>query len=318
MKIAVQCGSWGDRCGISSYTDRLVRALNKQEGVEAFPFIERFREKDVDLICIQYEPGMCPPQKLQYFLNKYAEPIVVLCHHTGYIPQFYPMVDGVIFHSQNQIQGEPWSSKIIKHPALVFPEKGKEKMRKKYGLPLDKKIIGTAGFIAGTGKKLPAMAKCLLTDMKDDEFLYFITSFWKGGDFSATENLKRIVKEMGKEKQFRLDTDFVPEEVLNEKMQCCDLLFSWNNSTSKGSNSGIAPDMIGSRRKMIVKDTPHYADVASIEGVEVGRIEREDFAKDVLKLLRTGDLEKVPDPEPLSWNVLIKEYIDYFSEVIGE
>jgi len=317
MKIAVQCGSYGDRCGIHTYTERFLGALNKLDGIEAFPFVNKFRDK-CDLIVVQYEPGMCPPQRLQQLLNKYPEPIVLIAHHNAYVNQFYPMLDGIIFHSENQIQGEPWCYKVIKHPAVVYPEKGKDKMRKKYDLPKDKKIIGTMGFIAGTGKKLPALVKELLKNMKDDEFLYLITSFWKGGDFGNAETINEIVKDLGKEKQFRMDNEFVEEEILNEKMQACDLLFSWNNSEGPGGTSGAGMDMLGARRKVIVKDVPHYEEVSNIEGVEIGRKSQEDFAEDVLKLIRKKNMGKIPDPVPYSWDSLMSEFVDFFKEILGE
>lgn len=317
MNIGVQCGSWGDRCGIATYTDRLVNALNTVENVNAFPFVNRMRQK-CDLISIQYEPGMCPPNQLQGMLNRYSEPIVISAHHNGYLNQFYPLIDGIIFHSKNQIIGEPWEYTIIKHPAVVYPKKDKKELRKKYGLPLDKKIIGTAGFICGTGKKLPRIAKELFDLINEDEYLYFITSFWKGGDFGNTESLLATTKAAGKEKQFRLDSEFVPEDVLNEKMQCCDLLFTWNNSTGAGGTSGIGMDMLGAHTKTIVKDAPHYAEVSNIPGIEVGRPEPDEFAEDVFKLLRKKNMGKVPDPEPYSWESLAPKFVDYYKHILGE
>ena len=192
-------------------------------------------------------------------------------------------------------------------------------MRKKYGLPLDKKSVGTAGFIAGTAKNLPDMIKNILQDLKSDEFLYSITSYWKGGDFGFEEQIHKIVKDLGKEDQFRIDTDFVPEEVLNEKMQACDLLFAWNAMDIPGSNSGIGMDMVGARRKVIVKDSSHYSFVSSINGVEKGRQDQKDFAKDVLKLLRSNKLDKnIPDPTEYSWESMTQSYVDYFKEILGE
>jgi len=317
MKIGVQCASMGDRCGIWTYTDRLVTYLNKIEGIEAVPFVDKIRGK-VDIISLQYEPGLMQPDKLQWFLQKYSQPIVITAHHTGYLQQFYPMVDGFIFHSKNQIVGDPWNYKVILHPALVYPEKGKMEMRKKYGIPLDKKVLGTAGFIAGTGKELPVLIRPILEKLKDDEFLYFITSFWKGGDFSALSLLKDAIKEYGKEKQVKIDIDFVSDETINEKIQCCDLLFSWNNSNGPGGTSGIAMDIIGARRKLIVKSVPHYEEAAKIPGVEKGRNPPREFVEDVFKLFREGNLDQVPDPEPYSWEVLVPQYVSYFKEIIGE
>jgi len=323
LKVAIQCSSLGTRCGINTYANRLNESLNKLPNVESKMFVEKIRNSP-DIICIQYEPGLMPPQKLNSLLQKYVQPVVITAHHIGNLPQFYPLIDGIILHTKSQIlvdnegkKQEPWSYKIIPHPALVFPEKGKEEMRKKYGLPLDKKIVGTAGFIAGTGKNLPDMIRYILEDLKEDEFLYCITSYWKGGDFGFENQIMKTVKELGVEDRFRIDTEFVTEEILNEKMQCCDLLFAWNRMDQPGSSSGIAMDMVGARRKTIFKDSFHYDLARSLKGVETGNIDQEKFAKDVLKTLRTKDLSKVPDPEPYDWDNVINEYVDYFNEILG-
>ncbi len=315
-KIAIQSTSLGQRCGIATYSERLNRYLNEIEGVESKQFVERIRNSP-NVISIQYEPGLMPPQNLQKIINKYPQPIIITAHHMGYLQQFYALLDGVVIHSKNQIEKmeEPWSYKVIPHPALVFPDKDKIELRKKYGLPTDKKIVGTMGFIAGTGKQLPEIIPELLKNLKDDEFLYFATSFWKGGDFGFEEEIQNYVKKSGKEKQFRMDSDFVSEETLNEKMQACDLLFAWNKFESPGSNSGIAMDMIGSRRKLIVKDSPHYGFAASLGNVETGKPEKTKFVRDVFKTLRDKDLSKVPDPTPYSWENMAKSYLDYFKEI---
>jgi hypothetical protein len=320
LKVAIQCSSLGQRCGIATYSDRLNDYLNKIDGVESKQFVEKIRNHP-DVISIQYEPGLMQPQFLQNLVNRYSQPIIVTAHHIGYVPQFYPLLDGIVLHSKTQIEGmgEPWNYRIIPHPSLVFPEKGKEEMKKKYGLPLDKKILGTAGFIAGTGKNLPEIVRFMLKELRDDEFLYLITSFWKGGDFGFENEILKSVKELKKENQFRIDSDFVTEEILNEKMQACDLLFAWNKFDGPGSTSGIAMDMIGSRRKLIVKNSPHYSYAASIKGVEVGNIKQDEFARDVLSLVRKGDLDKnIPDPTPYSWQSLTPSYVDYYREILGE
>ena len=174
------------------------------------------------------------------------------------------------------------------------------------------------GFIAGTGKVLPVTVKNILSKLKDDEFLYLITPFWKGGDMGRLKQINEVVKESGKEKNFRIDTDFIAdEEVLNEKMQCCDLMYAWCNvpKNAPGSQSGSAADMYGARVKLIVKDCPHYSFIGSQEGVVVGRENPDEFVEDVIKTLREEDLSKVPDPTHLSWQTMIKKYLEYFEEV---
>ena len=102
-------------------------------------------------------------------------------------------------------------------------------------------------------------------------------------------------------------------------MQCCDLLFAWNKFDHPGSNSGIGMDMLGARRKLIVKDSNHYGFVGGIKGVEKGRPKMEDFVEDVFKLFRSKKLDKnIPNPEKISWQVLAEQYALYYLEILGE
>lgn len=321
MRVGIQCSSYGQRCGISTYSTRLNNALNKA-GVKSHIFIEKPHD-DVDIICYQYEPGILHPQVLYAFTRKYIEQLaIVTAHHTRGLGQLYPVLDGVVFHDESQIlreEGEPWEGgyRIIPHPALVFPRKDKKKLRKKYGLPEDKLIIGTAGFIAGTGKRLPLILVPLLRYLEDDMYLYFITSMWKAGDLGRYTQIMQVVKRHDKTDSFRIDTEFVDDETLNEKMQACDLLFAWNitGPNDRGSQSGIASDMYGSYTKLIVKDSPHYSFIKRQEGVLVGPQDPVDFAKAVIEAAKKEDLDDVPDPTWLSWDNQVKNYVDFFEEL---
>jgi len=325
MRIAIQCNEFGQRGGINTYSMRLCRYLNGLEDVTAKLFYEKYKNGKPDIISVQYEPGMIPPYpdgtnrpSMKFLLDKYKEPIVVTAHHTGGLPQFFPALDGVVLHADNQIKEKPWSYSIIPHPALVYQKKDKQDLRKKFGLPKDKKIVGTMGFICGTGKILPTTVRNILEQLKDDEFLYLITSFWKGGDMGRLRQVMEVVEKSGKSNNFRIDTDFVvDEELLNEKMQCCDLMYCWNNmpKNTVGSQSGSAADIYGARVKMIVKDCPHFSFIGEQDKVLKGRESAEDFSKDVIKALREADLEDVQDPEWLSWENKVKDYLDYFLEV---
>ena len=322
LRVGVQCESLGTRCGINTYASRVNRYLNNVDGVKSHMFVERFTEGTPDIINIHYEPGMLPPFKLNRLIQRYNKtPIVVTAHHTLGLQQFYSILDGVILHSKSQIlnQPEPWHYAIIPHPALVYPKKDKMKLREKFGLPKDKKIIGTMGFICGTGKLLPVTVKNILELLHDDEYLYLITSFWKGGDMGRLAQIKKVVKSLDKEDNFRIDTEFISnEELLNEKIQSCDLLYSWNNMSKNqiGSQSGSAADMYGSGVKLIVKDCPHFSFIGKQEKVLVGREDPKDFAKDVIKALRTEDLKDTQNPEWLSWEKQILKYVDYFKEIV--
>ena len=329
-KIGIQVSSYGDRCGIATYAERLTNALNNVKkdkagntvSVEAYQFIDK-PQKNTDVINIQFEPGVMPPQKLQKLANKNIMPIVATVHHIGYLPQMWTIVDGYHFHNAEQYEDlpdQPWSKRVIPHPCMVFKDKKKKDLRKKLGLPNDKKIMGTFGFITGTGKNLPITVMNIIESMKKDEFLYIGTAFWKGGDFGRRKQLEDLIKEHGMENNCKLDTDFVSDEELNERMQACDLLWAWCNvpKKGKGSQSGIVADMYGARRKLIVKDSAHYSFIGQQDKVLVGREEPHMFARDVLNALRNEDLNDVQDPEWLSWDKQVVEYLDYYQELMGE
>ena len=323
MIIGISNLELGQRGGINSYSMRLCKYLNTLENVKASMFVKKYKNGKPDIISIQYEPGMCPPRELDVLLKGYpTTPIIVTAHHTLGLSQFHPRLDGVVLHDKGQIlDEEPWSYAIVPHPALVYPKKDKKKLRKKFGLPVDKKIIGTMGFICGTGKLLPLTVQHILNGLKKDEFLYLITPFWKGGDMGRLGDIMDVVNKSGKSENFRIETDFMAdEEILNEKMQCCDLMYCWNNMVkgSPGSQSGSAADIYGSRVKMIVKDNPHFSFIGQQDKVLVGRDKPDEFALDILEALRNEDLNDVQGPEWLSWEEKIKDYYNYFEEVLNE
>jgi hypothetical protein len=316
MRVGIQNAEYGCAGGINTYSTRLERYLNILNNVEVSTFISKPVD-DYDVICIQYEPGITPPQFVESLIKKYNKPFVMTVHHNRGIESLYNIVNGFVFHSSDQIINTPYNYTIIPHPCLVFDNIDKLKIRKDLGLPLDKKIIGTAGFIFGTGKNLPETVRYILKNMNDDEFLYLSTSNWKHGDGGSRYDIMSEVKKLGKENQFRIDTDFVDDESLNARLQACDLLYAYCGvgPNDTGSQSGIAADMYGSRRKLIVKKSAHYSHIAQQDKVKVGRENPKEFAEDVIDLLRNGDLDDVQNPTQSSWDNQIIKYSYYLRKV---
>lgn len=316
MKIALQNGELGAAGGVGEYSGRLSDAFNKIRGVECVEFIE-VPPKEFDVMLLQYEPAICPQSLIERYLKTYTQPIVITAHHSKGLDELYNVINGFVFHSKSQITTEPFNYTIIPHPSLVFENLNKKDVRRELGLPLDKKIVGTAGFVYGAGKNLPTSVKEILKRLNDDEFLYLTTSVWKGGDGGRISDIKTEVKRLGKEDQFRMDTDYVSPKDLNKRLQACDLLYSWSapGPNQSGCQSGIAADMYGSRRKLIVQNTPRYDFIANQDKVEVGSKDAKGFAKDLVKVLREGNLKDVQDPEWLSWDNQAKRYHEYIKSI---
>ena len=324
MIVGIQVESLGQRCGIYTYARRLEKALRKK-GVNAKTFWRK-PPKDVDIINFQYEIGLWggDVNRVIYQLQQYPEILIGTIHNSLGLEMIGTQIDGFLVHDDIQISSYDvgWGTyAVIPHPAIYFRKRNKEKLRKKLNLPADKKIVGTAGFIAGTGKRLPVIVREILRRLKEDEFLYLATSFFKS-DILSTNRLSEIqreVKKLGKEDNFRVDTEFVDDKTLNEKMQACDLLFTWNATPPDFtfSQSGIASDMYASHTKLIVKDIPHYRFIGSQEKVLKGRLEPSQFAEDVVNALRDDDvLKDIPDGKWLSWDNQVEKYIEFYKEFL--
>jgi len=131
--------------------------------------------------------------------------------------------------------------------------------------------------------------------------------------------LYKLAKKYDKEEQIRIDSDFIDDKTLNEKMQACDLLWAWNIYPENYTfcTSGIAADMYGARRPLIVKNSGHYYNIAKKENVYRGSPNPEEFADQVLILARKKDELRVPENvEEISWKNMSEKYIDFFNKFL--
>jgi hypothetical protein len=338
----------GHRCGIATYSHRFADAL-QHNGHQVKLFVDKLRFFNPDIIAPQYEPGMLHPQMLIKLSQQYSDVMVPTIHHSNHIEHFSVLVDGMVLHDKSQIQPpnqlypqgqpEPYEYTIIPHPAMVYPKKDKTQLREKYKLPADKKILGTMGFIAGTGKNLPMTVNEIYHRLdKKNEFLYLNTSFHRIGDMGRLKQIEQVVGGFTKNDYIsfnkglfngnreyihwfdggRIDVSFVPDYEMNEKMQLCDLLYAYNMTSPQtyGSTSGIAMDMLGSGVKTIVKNTPHFKTATDIGAVSARR-QPDLFADDVINLLRNDDeLKNIPDVSKYSWDNLVNEFVTYYESLV--
>lgn len=321
MKIGIICPELGLRGGISTFSYRLGRYL-KQAGCEVVYGINDIREA-VDVKIIEYEPGIYPTVNLKKYLEEHKdEPIILEFHNTVQAKMLAKLAHFSIFHAEHSIPEDwPGHYKLIPHPALVYPEKDKDILRRKFNLPREKRILGTGGFLHGIWKGWHTVLEPLLRNLDSDEFVYFATSAWIEGDGGVIGMFRHIARKLGKTAQFRVESDFMPDEIVNERYQACDMLFAWNSTPPNYiySSSGLICDLYGARRHVVVRDIPHHWHLRGLKGVTMAPTEVDDFVDVVLKCFRDEKkLNERPEPEHLSWEVLIKEWIDYAEFVMSQ
>ena len=263
-----------------------------------------------------------PVQDIKRLLAYLQKPTVIEHHNTMFSKMVDGDANGNIFHAPWNIPNG-WMSdfKIIPTPCLVFPNKDKYKLREKYGLPVDAKILGTGGFMFGHWKRWLDLTHTILKKLEDNEFLYLATSPWIEGDGGTVKAIRKLARKLGKQDQLKVEEEFVDDVTLNERFQCCDLLFVWNGTIERNwifSTSGIGGDLYGARRRLVIQDVPHYKLIAGKKGVVVAPFELEPFVARLLEELRTGNLDETTEPEWLSWDNIVRNFIDYFKEILEE
>ena len=177
--------TWNCRCGIATYSKKLIDALAEQ-GVDVYVvrlsrfgrktpellhnLVQRIPVDKIDLIHVEHEYGIWQTLEEQFYLNLKAlgKPIITTAHAVGVKMAtdsgIASMSDRVIVHNEYCFKkfGYPEKTVIIPHGASPAETMDAEKAKKSWGIDPRIPIIGTLGFISeykGLETLIEAMVK---------------------------------------------------------------------------------------------------------------------------------------------------------------
>lgn len=277
MKIALY-SSKRPRCGISTYTDHLARALAELgHDVRYYqakaPFEEGFREIHAwkpDIFHFQHEPSIMPPDELS---AKFARELrdrkasVFLTLHTENRQtvksgiQICPNWRAIVLHRPSLMI----EATVIPMPCPVAPApKGIERMalRQKYGFDPRSTILSTTGFLI-PWKDHAEVIRQLLPWLKQrsEVVLQVVAAPHFNPDVApyaqqATAAIAGFAKEIGKNRIQHI-ASYPSDEELLERLILSDLGYVWCPMHT-GSMSAAGALFTSARVGLVATDSTHY------------------------------------------------------------
>lgn len=321
MKVSIFCPEYGLRGGISSFTERLRLAM-KNKGVETKINISKFPNEG-DIILVQYHPAIIDHKELYLKIRESNIPVIIHFHDTTFAEEFEYEANGYIFMAKHVIP-ENWSDReyiIFRPPGISGKQVNKKEMRKKYGIPEEKFVIGTAGFLTRGWKAWSDILDYLIKNLDvNREFLYFVTSPYSTGDGGMSKIIKNIAKHYKKDESVKINEDFSEDEIFWEKLNTVDAFFLWNNTNVDYNRqiSAIASDLYNVGRHLIIQDIPHYSFLKNDSGISwIKTTDGKIFIDNLYKIIRSEKVRQTPKIKPeYTWNGSIDSYIKFLERFV--
>jgi hypothetical protein len=328
MNVTV-CHSHQDRCGIREYglqLDRSLRSFGVSVTACSYDHVELGRGVDGlapgSVLLVHFEPGLVHPSYLIQYLMKarsLGARIVFCCHwyEMGYMRQYGPLVDRYVIHRHYDAEEK---ATVIPLGCPTYdidrPDKSRERLRERFGLPQDKTILTTIGFLT-KWKAVPLATRALLDAVAGRPELFVnIHTPHPFNAFGAEEDEKQIRLMVDGHPQFRFSTQFLPEEDALDLARASDMGFVLHNIHT-GSVSAATKQFVSARRPLVITNSSHSSDMA--RGVlRVGTFDCGTFAREAVALaldrerLHVLQQEMVEEYIRLNMNMVAASYLSLF------
>lgn len=328
MKVIV-VHSPHERCGIAEYGRQLDMAMLANDLVVEPCDFDDFGPERVSpgsVVFVHFEPALVPVG----FLTKLAETkarggyVVVCCHY--YAPTVFSQValrtvDRFVVHRRYEGLSHPKFIEVPLGCPVYDVVEGHTALRQKYGLPSDKKILTTLGFLT-PWKKIPDLVKTFLEQAPKDVFFQVVTPRPFSGDGAAEEAATRDAV-AGSEDRVFFSTEFRSERELLDRVRASTLGVLYH-SQHTGSVSAATKQFVSARTPLVATTSSHASDVhegvlrVGAGGVIPTASETIEAAlrvldnTDVLRVLRDG-VER--EYQRLNMNAVAARYATLFGEI---
>jgi len=278
----LRVGYWSTkdiRCGIAIYTQHIVKAL-KNGGHKAFIYahnlsaqelIKQAKKDALNIINIQYEPGIMPPKEIlaQIIAQLKKENICVFMtihRECEDLVTLATLADHLIFHKTSSYFKFDDKVHFLEMGAPVYAVKhlNKKQVRKRYGFSEHDIILSTFGFLAAW-KEYSIILELLVPWLKTNpnHRVQLLTSFndmdLKGCEIE-NKKIKDVIQKYKLGKQVAHVTEFLTEHILLERLWLSDLGYLWAPIETQ-SSSAASKQFIAARLPLVTTDSSHYHDI---------------------------------------------------------
>ena len=289
MKIVV-CHSHYGKCGIKEYGNQLDRAFGELGvAVEkcSYEYLGEVVSKIApgDVFLVHYEPALTTPWYLTQYLaeaRRLGAKNVLCCHWYEYefMRQYEHLVDRFVIH--REYAPKHCTSTVVPLGCPVYePSGSRDELRQRFGLPLDKTVLTTIGFLT-RWKAVPEITKAMLDAIEGFPALHVhIHTPWPYDTEGVDNEEARTREVMARHgcKWITFSKNFLPEQGVLDLVRASDLGFIYHGFHTN-SVSAATKQFVSARRPLVVTPSSHSSDLEG--GVVRASFEPTNFAEVVV------------------------------------
>lgn len=294
-------------CGIGYFAQRMETALNAA-GAQVRT-VDAFSDDQADIIIVHHHGELMPEATLRAFARNCRAPAVLMPHDdTG--GSLYGAFAAVVALTPEIIAGAKrgyW----FPHPSEVFStDTSICELRARFGLPQDKLILGTNGFLKYE-RSFDSVAEALLQALPEVA-VSLVLSPWRLPSPGVLERLAVL----GKAHPGRLHLAFErwTDRERFDRLRACDLLWCWVDAPSSSYASGVVSDQYASGTRMVAADKSQHRHVLSLPNVVTAPADLEGFLATLTAAACQPCLRH--DPQVITWTHQMPGLLEFLESLI--
>ena len=312
IKILQISPTYGKPCGVGNFSANLHREM-LGAGLEVRTQ-DSFAGTDFgEIVLLQHEWSTVDTESVKAFCARSSRPVVIF-GHTAEISGFDDVAAGYIVMNKRVAEKTRRPSLTVSHPGYAVPTLSPRlQLREHLGLPTDRPIVGSCGFLL-EARRFNWFADHLLDQATERCFhVCLMAPAHERTPFHLRNALQGLAECFPN--HFTYIGDFLRPPDLNQYMQACDLLWCWTEIDGQAYSSGVASDMYGSGTRMVLADKEQHRTVLGLQNVVSAPADRWRFLEALLGEIGSGQFPR-HDPSPVSWRTTVGEVSTFLSQVL--
>jgi hypothetical protein len=312
MKILQVVTTYGQNCGIAFFASHLQEQMEKI-GIEVKTVSTVNGDlPSADILLLQHHSDLLNHESVSTLCERSRCPVVLFAHSDG-IDMLSNKVDGFVAMCPGMIPETDRPTHVFPHPTWI-PEclEDRTVLRKRFGLPIKSMIIGANGFLKFE-RQFVEILNILLPYAKDNNwFVDLMTSPWYIDSPSLIPKFEKLQSTYST--CFRFEYAYLNKEILNQKLQACDLLWCWTRAPSSPYASGVISDQYASGTRIFAADKLQHRHVLKLPNVIRGSDRLEPFIEQLIVEIKRNKRNR-HDPSPISWDRCIDELASFLTGI---
>jgi hypothetical protein len=307
----------GQACGIAYFARNLHEQL-LGTGVTAALSHDLTSASGADVVVIHHHWDLFADDEINGYCKFLDVPVVLFGHEPGI--ERFAFAAGFATMSPGHPPRARQPVFTAMHPAWLREDLvSRSGCRPELGLPPDRLVVGSSGFIRFE-RNFPEIVDQLLPVARERGwFVELLTSPWKEPSPGVVEQLTMQSREF--RDSFRFTTRYLSPDELNLRLQACDLLWSWTSSPSRAYASGAISDQYASGTRIFACRKRQYEAVLSLPNTVTGAIDLGGFVTGLIAEARQAERHRVVggvprhDPSPVSWGAFTASFISFLGQI---